>query len=183
MTKGKIGDGNGKVVGVSNCMVLVGVMSDSHDNLEAIRRAVEFFNSKKVKLVLHAGDIISPFTIRVFRELTCPIRAVTGNNDGDLLALRRFFEDKGEVHNFFLSLEVDGVKVAVNHGHYPEVLESLISSGKYDVVVCGHTHERVNKRVGKTLVVNPGETCGYLTGKRSVAILDTEKLQAEIVEI
>ncbi|MEM1657433.1 MAG: metallophosphoesterase [Candidatus Jordarchaeales archaeon] len=168
---------------MSKRMVLVGVMSDSHDNLEAIKRAVEFFNSKKVKLVLHAGDIISPFTIRVFRDLTCPIKAVTGNNDGDLLSLRRFFENKGEIYNFFLSLEVDGVKIAVNHGHYPEVLDSLISSGKYDVVICGHTHEKVNKIVGKTLVVNPGETCGYLTGGRSIAILDTEKLQAEIVEI
>ncbi len=162
---------------------MIGVMSDSHDNMDAIRRAVEFFNSKEVELVIHAGDIISPFTIRAFKELSCPIKAVTGNNDGDLLSLKKFFEGKGEISSFFLSLEMDGVKVAVNHGHYPDILEALIVSGKYDVVICGHTHERVNRKVGNTLVVNPGETCGYLTGKKSVAIVNLRRLQAEIIEI
>lgn len=162
---------------------MIGVMSDSHDNMEAIRRAVDFFNSEGVELVIHAGDIISPFTIRVFKELACPLKAVTGNNDGDLLSLKKFFESKGEINSFFLSLEIDGVKIAVNHGHYPEVLEALITSGRYNVVICGHTHERVNKKVGDTLVINPGETCGYLTGKRSVAILNLKELQAKIIEI
>ena len=48
---------------------MIGIMSDSHDNLTAIRKAVEFFNKKQVKAVLHAGDIISPFTVRAFKEL------------------------------------------------------------------------------------------------------------------
>ncbi len=163
--------------------MLIGVMSDSHDNLDAIRKAVEFFNREKVRLVVHAGDIISPFTIRVFRELACPIKAVTGNNDGDVSTLRKMFENKGEIYTFFFSAEVDGVKIAVNHGHHPELLDAIIASEKYDVVVCGHTHERVNEKRGKVLVLNPGETCGYLTGKRSVAILNTKELQAKIVEI
>ncbi|MBS7287558.1 MAG: metallophosphoesterase [Candidatus Freyarchaeota archaeon] len=158
-------------------------MSDSHDNMEAIRRAVDFFNNEGVELVIHAGDIISPFTMRAFKELACPLRAVTGNNDGDLLSLRKLFEGKGEINSFFLSLEIDGVKIAVNHGHYPEVLEALIASGRYNVVICGHTHERVNKKIGDTLVINPGETCGYLTGKRSIAILNLKELQAKIIEI
>ncbi|MBS7247581.1 MAG: metallophosphoesterase [Candidatus Jordarchaeales archaeon] len=163
--------------------MIIGVMSDSHDNMEAIRRAVEFFNSEGVELVVHAGDIISPFTIRAFRELACPIKAVTGNNDGDFLSLRKLFDGKGEISSFFISLEMSGVKIAVNHGHYPDVLEALITSGKYDVVICGHTHEQVNKKMGSTLVVNPGETCGYLTGKRSVAVLDLREIRAEIIEI
>jgi predicted phosphodiesterase len=40
---------------------MIGIISDSHDNMDAIRRAVEFFNKKEVKAVLHAGDLVSPY--------------------------------------------------------------------------------------------------------------------------
>jgi len=33
---------------------MIGIMSDSHDNLQAIRRAVEIFNSSDIDLVIHA---------------------------------------------------------------------------------------------------------------------------------
>jgi len=38
--------------------MLIGIMADSHDNLPKVRQAVEFFNQKKVALVLHAGDFM-----------------------------------------------------------------------------------------------------------------------------
>jgi len=41
---------------------MIGIMSDSHDHMEAIRAAVEVFNQAGVKLVVHAGDLIAPFT-------------------------------------------------------------------------------------------------------------------------
>ncbi|HNR26026.1 MAG TPA: metallophosphoesterase family protein, partial [Methanobacteriaceae archaeon] len=49
--------------------MLIGIMSDSHDHIEAIRMVVNFFNQKKVDLVLHAGDLISPFTASEFKQL------------------------------------------------------------------------------------------------------------------
>jgi len=162
---------------------LIGVMSDSHDNLSAIRKAVELFNEEEVELVIHAGDIISPFTIREFGKLKCPLKAVTGNNDGDLPTLKKHFSGKGEITAFFLSIELDGRKIAVNHGHYPEILEAVISSKKYDIVIYGHTHEYVNEKRGETLVLNPGESCGYLTGKMTVALLDVKKVSAEIITL
>jgi len=39
----------------------------------------------------------------------------------------------------------------------------------------------IEKR-GRTLVVNPGECCGYLSGKRTVALVDTETMNAELME-
>jgi len=38
------------------------------------------------------------------------------------------------------------------------------------------------QKKGKTLVINPGEVCGYLTGKSTIAILDTTKCDARIIE-
>ena len=37
------------------------------------------------------------------------------------------------------------------------------------------------RRIGSTLVLNPGEACGCLTGRKTVALLDTEALSIEIV--
>jgi len=48
--------------------MIIGLMSDSHDNLPKIKQAVEFFNKKKVKLVLHAGDFVAPFVVRELKE-------------------------------------------------------------------------------------------------------------------
>ncbi|MCK4491079.1 MAG: metallophosphoesterase family protein, partial [Candidatus Altiarchaeales archaeon] len=59
---------------------MIGLMSDSHHHMDAIRGAVEFFNSRGVDLVLHAGDLISPFTAGEFGKLGCRFVAVYGNN-------------------------------------------------------------------------------------------------------
>jgi len=56
-------------------------------------------------------------------------------------------------------------------------------TGKYDIILYGHTHvARVINRDG-TLVVNPGALSGYVSGKRTFAIVDTEKMEANIVDI
>jgi hypothetical protein len=52
----------------------------------------------------------------------------------------------------------------------------------FDVVVRGHTHRAEIVKSG-ALIVNPGEVCGYLTGKQTVALLDVPSLRAEIVEL
>ena len=62
------------------------------------------------------------------------------------------------------------------------IVDSLVGSGIYDVVVRGHTHT-TEMIEGKTLLVNPGEVCGYLSGRRTVALLDLEEIHAEIVEL
>ena len=56
-------------------------------------------------------------------------------------------------------------------------LESL------DVLVSGHTHVAKTYRKGRTLVINPGEACGYLTGKATIAIFDTASLDVQIVQL
>jgi len=50
-------------------------------------------------------------------------------------------------------------------------------------VVSGHTHVAGMERNGKTLVLNPGEVCGYLTGKSTGAIIDTKRMHAHFFEL
>jgi putative phosphoesterase len=162
---------------------MIGIVSDTHDNLDAIRKAVEFFNSQEVSLVLHAGDFVAPFTVREFKNLKCKMLGVYGNNDGERKGLEIAYSEIGAEIKEFVETEVQGKKIALYHGTVTDFLNALIGSGDYAVVVRGHTHVPEIKQQGKTLIINPGEGCGYLTGKKTVCLLDPEKMAATIHEL
>jgi putative phosphoesterase len=163
---------------------MIGIMSDSHDNLEAIKDAVSLFNEKGVSAVLHAGDIVSPFTARAFKELEPKLYFVFGNNEGDRLTIKEWFGEFGaEVCGNFAALEIDGLRIALLHGINDEEVNALAASGDFDVVVRGHTHIAGVVEVQGTPIINPGETAGVLTGKRTVALLDPAALDIEIVDL
>ncbi len=154
----------------------LGIISDTHDNQEAAKKAVEFFKNKGIKTLIHAGDIVAPFTAKLFKDFEH--YAVYGNNDGERFLLSETINIKD-----FQYIEIKEKKIAVYHGTLKHITEALIKSQEYDVVVTGHTHRAIIEKHGRTLHINPGEACGYLTGKRTVAILDIEKMQAEIIEL
>ena len=78
----------------------------------------------------------------------------------------------------FKELEVNGRNIAVIHGTNEALVDALGKSGKYDVVIRGHTHQ-MKVIEGKTMIINPGETCGYLSGEKTVILLDTDDLSWE----
>jgi len=163
---------------------LIGIISDSHDNLTAIRKAVEFFNKKQVKVVLHAGDIISPFTVRAFKELNSKFYFVFGNNDGDRVTLIKRFEEIGGVScGDFGDLTIDGLHIALLHGIDETLVKALAKSGDFDVVIRGHTHDPGVRILEGTPIINPGECSGVLSGKYTVAILEIANLNVEITEL
>jgi putative phosphoesterase len=165
--------------------MLIGLIADTHDNLPMVDRAVKRLNEENVELVLHAGDYVAGFVIPRFKELKAKLIGVFGNNDGDHELLRkRFSENKRlELRGNFAEITADGLKIALLHGGDVELLEALIDQERFDVVVHGHTHTVEIHRKGKTLVVNPGEVCGYLSGKSTLALLDTAKREAKLIEL
>jgi len=164
--------------------MLIGLISDTHDHLTMIERAVAFFNNKKVSTVLHAGDVISPFTARRFKECRSRLILVYGNNDGDRSNLQRVFSEIGAQFYWPAAiLELDGRKVLVLHGEDLKLVEEIAVKNMFDLIVSGHTHEPSVREIGGTLWVNPGEACGYLTGKPTVALYDSSSHRAEIVEV
>lgn len=164
---------------------LVGLMSDTHDNLPLIDKAVKKLNQMDVELVLHAGDYVAGFVVPRLKEVKSRLIGVFGNNDGDRELLKRRFGEYPnlELRGNFAEIMAKGYKIALLHGSDEELMESLIAGGNYDFVVHGHTHNAETYRKAKTLVVNPGEVCGYLTGRPTIALLDTSKRQARIVEL
>ena len=165
--------------------MLIGIISDTHDNLPMVEKAVKKLNEEKVALVLHAGDYISPFVIPKFKALNAKLIGVFGNNDGDHEFLRKRFNEctNCEIRGRFAEVNAEGFKIALLHGDENELLNALINCRGFDAVVHGHSHANVSRINAETLIVNPGEACGYLTGKATMAILDTTKQVAKIVEL
>lgn len=165
----------------------IAVMSDSHDSLENVERAVKIVLERGIRLVVHLGDVISPFTLAKIVSSGLRTIVVLGNNDGEKIGLRRIAERNGsEVHEPPHLLVVSGKKLLLLHGRGSpdetrEFVEALAASGYYDAVLYGHTHIIDNRFVKDTLVLNPGELFGRLSGRASFAILNTRTLDTEIV--
>jgi len=165
--------------------LLVGVISDTHDNLPMIERAVKRLNEEDVGLVLHAGDYVAGFVVPKFKDLHAKLIGVFGNNDGDHEFLKRRFSEneKLELRGNFAEIAAQGLRIVLVHGGDIELLNALIERESFDVVVCGHTHVAEIRRKGRTLIINPGEVCGYVTGRSTLALLDTAKKEARIVDL
>jgi putative phosphoesterase len=164
--------------------MLVGLLSDTHDRLPLIDEAVKKLNQAKVELVLHSGDYVSPFVAANFKQLKVPLIGVFGNNDGDKITLKKKFAEQGkDIRGRFAFVVVDGLRIALLHGDETELMRSLLELESHDVLVSGHTHEPKVCRKGRTLIINPGEACGYLSGKPTIAILDTETLEVKTIEL
>ncbi len=167
----------------------VGVISDTHDQIHRIREAMQIFAAEGVELLVHCGDWVSPFSLRLYADLKVPIKGVFGNNDGDKLTHFAVAKKIGldfHVEEKKLELEVDHRRLVVTHGDFPGIVELLTTCGKYDVVLHGHTHRRVNEKVGKTLSLNPGsfmdKTSDTVKGA-SLAIYDTRTNEAHHMEL
>lgn len=157
----------------------IGVMSDTHDNVPMIRDAVKFFNDNNVEFLIHAGDFIAPFAVAPLDELKCDYIGVFGNNDGEKFGLDK--RSRGKINNPPHSLELNNRKILILHE--PHELFALAKSQVYDIIIYGHTHKPAIERHANTLVINPGECCGWLTGKSTVALISLEEVSAEIVEL
>jgi len=164
--------------------MIVGIIADTHDRLPLLDKAVKRLNEERVELVLHAGDYIAPFVVPHFKPLKADLVGVFGNNDGDKELLKKRFSELGaEIRGRFAEVIVEGLRIAMLHGDEEVLLQSLIHVESHDVIVHGHTHEAKTYRKGETLVINPGETCGYLTGKPTIATLNTQTLDVKIIPL
>jgi len=159
--------------------MIIGVISDTHDNMPMIQRAVELLNARKVAHVIHAGDFTSPFTFRALKQLTCDFTGIYGNNDGERVLLRKLSQQRIFTQPYLL--ELAGRKIVIMHEHH--VVDALADSSHFDLVVYGHTHEPDIRRRGKALIVNPGELGGWLYGRSTIAVANLSTLSAELIEL
>lgn len=168
--------------------MILGVISDSHDDVESLERVLELFQRFGIDELIHLGDLISPFSLDPILSSGIPFRILRGNNDAEVLLALRSVERGGIYHQSPVEMDLDGAKLLLFHGFGDSELTkftaiSLASSGRFDFVLYGHTHEVHVEEIGDTLVVNPGELCGKLSGRKTAALLDIEAKKVEVLDL
>ena len=190
----------------------IGIISDTHDDVENVQSAIEIFNAEKVTHVIHAGDYIFPGIVLEFKKLDAKFIGVLGNNDGERVhLLKNFLAIGGELKGELGEVELDGVIFGIYHGTDEQLKKKLVDSGKYDVIITGHTHRieipsvhsttinpndekqqdgnKIRKNGGQTLVLNPGtahrkiDTISGAFIEGGIIIFDTENKDYKFVNL
>ncbi len=161
----------------------IGIISDTHDHHANVLKAIEIFKNEHVEYIFHAGDMVSPFTAKAFDEVkNVKFIAIFGNNDGEKFMLEKVIEGfGGEIHRDPYRGQVGGKKIFMTHK--PKLVDEAAASGKYDIIIYGHTHFKDIRTVGKTLIINPGEATDWVCGKGGLVILDTDSLAIKEMEL
>tara|TARA_B100001741_G_C16392213_1_gene523005 strand:- start:339 stop:830 length:492 start_codon:yes stop_codon:yes gene_type:complete len=157
----------------------IGVVSDTHNNLNNIKKIIALFNEKKVDLVIHTGDISNAKTLENFSSLNSKLIGVYGNNDRNEIGLdeicNKYSFDFQEPPNF---IKIENRNIAIFHE--PEKIdETLKENPSIDIVLHGHTHRYRNENSNGVLIFNPGESAGLQKGSNAIGILNTRSLKAK----
>jgi putative phosphoesterase len=160
----------------------VGLMADSHDRVPAVAELLRLMREAGATMVLHVGDYVSPLVLKPFEDLHMTLQGVFGRNDGDPQGLlSRAGAGFGlEIFESPHSFEVAGHQILLVH----DIGDTQKRSVKaHSVIIHGFTHQQSMKEQGDSLVVNPGEACGWMFGTPGGAILDLETKQVEFVTL
>ena len=161
----------------------IGILSDTHNNTENLKRALTIFRREGVETLIHCGDMTTAKTAVHLAGFT--LVYVHGNMDANPIAIRRaLFElnPSSVAANHFSGELIPGVRVAATHSHIPGKLDSLIRDG-YNYVFHGHTHRRRDEIIGPTRVINPGALGGAQHEPRSICILDLKTGQSRFINL
>lgn len=162
--------------------MLVGVIADSHDQMERIRQAVHILGERGIGTVIHVGDFVAPFALIPFVEAGFRFYAIFGNNDGEIRGLRRKAEAIGGIQDGPYRFEIEGKKFLLNHTPLSD--EQLAAErNRSDFVIFGHTHLVEHRRLGDLSIINPGELCGWVEGRATFAILNVASGELDLVEL
>jgi putative phosphoesterase len=162
--------------------MLVGLIADTHDRLPAIAELVRQMQAAGAGMVLHAGDYCSPFALRAFEEAHVSLAGVFGRNDGDPqgLVTRAQSAFGAELFESPHSFEIGGRRILLVHD-IGDVNKRSVAS--HEIVIHGSTHQQEMKTRGDTLIVNPGEGCGWLYGTPSAALLELDSREVQFLTL
>jgi uncharacterized protein len=161
----------------------IAIVSDSHDQIPNLRSAVTLANERGCALLIHCGDLISPFMLEELAAFAGAVHLVYGNNIGDQHLISSACSSRFPTlthHGILGAVEAGGRKIAFTH--YPQLARGLAVQGNFDLVCCGHNHRYRVEKIGGSLLVNPGELLGK-DAQPSFLVLDCATLEVERLEV
>lgn len=193
--------------------MLIGIISDIHSNIYGLKAVLH--KLQKTDIIICAGDITGYYTFvnEVFTELkNNKIQFIKGNFDNflfsDSFKNKIIQESVNYTKNVItlenleliknaktkLSLKIDSKQIKVFHGSPWKIDEYINPNYKSfekfklinaDLIILGHTHKPMIKKIGQTIIVNPG-SCGQprdYDDRASCAIYDTKTCEVNIFRI
>ncbi|TXT30051.1 MAG: phosphodiesterase [Planctomycetota bacterium] len=161
--------------------MIIGVLSDIHDNLANLRSALRILQNGGAAELVFCGDFCSPIPARELASFAGPIHCVLGNGDGDPLTIAGFANHTHlKLYGPYADIEVGGSRIAITH--YPIYGQALARTGDYAAVFSGHTHEYRQEQFGNCVWLNPGEVMGW-KGRPTCATYDTSSRLVQRLEI
>ena len=150
------------------------VFSDSHGNIEHMRRAVE---QERPDQILHLGDVMRDAVELSVAYPNIPLELVPGNCDyaTDVPAQKILF--------------FEGRRILMTHGHIYHVKLGIGQAvraaveANVDILLFGHTHEAFGCQQDGLWVMNPGTIRGGLVPTCGVIRLEGDHTSCEILEI
>ena len=186
----------------------IGIVSDIHCNAAGLARALELMG--RVDALFCLGDSVYEYrfgneVVRMLKE--CSAEVIQGNHeegffgpsgararsragiDPDLAAWLA-----GRPHRRLLT--IGGKRLLLVHStpweprgayvHPESALFARFAEAEADIVLYGHTHRQLVRRVGRVLVINPGSAGEARDsgngGQLSCAVLDTTSEEVELVD-
>lgn len=160
-------------------MPKIAVISDVHDNLANLGKALTYINNQLIDYLICTGDLQSPEAWAELNKLNIPVFAVKGNAD-DALDLSQF--SKLKIWQGFGEIELNGKKIVFSH--YPEVIKKVLEQKPqyYQLALHGHSHKPWEENYQGTKILNPGNVANVRYNP-TFAIIDLDNLQAQLILI
>lgn len=167
----------------------IGLLSDTHiPQVEKKLPATLTEAFQGVDLILHAGDIYTPSVLDDL-ELIAPVFAAMGDDDYDI---EETVADKRVKEMHILELEGQTLWLVHVQPYYLKTNgeqngSNSAQDGMPNIIVFGHAHYPMAKRVDNILYINPGSPTflHYRRGLGTVGILDidSDKADARILQL
>lgn len=158
----------------------LGILSDTHNQLDRTRVAVQLLRDHGAEALIHCGDVTTPPIVEICSVL--PLWFVFGNNDADEVPPLR---EAAAAHGA-TCLEWGGVitlhgkRVAVTHGHLRTEVRKLLAE-RPNYLLSGHSHIASDSTAESVRRINPGAL--HRARVYTVALLELESDELKCLSV
>ncbi|MDL2311197.1 phosphodiesterase [Peptostreptococcaceae bacterium OttesenSCG-928-C18] len=163
----------------------IGVISDTHGDIVQTKKAIEYLSD--CEYIIHCGDVLyhgprndlpanyNPKDLATYLSELDNIIYIRGNCDSDVdeMVIKKDLSHKWRL------IEIEDYKIYAVHG-YEEIEQERIKKAeglKANIIVSGHTHVKMLKKVNNIILINPGSTTIPKDGSCSVAKIEGDTIK------
>jgi putative phosphoesterase len=158
----------------------LGILSDTHNQLERTRVAVQLLIDAGAEALVHCGDFTHANVLELCAARPCYF--VFGNNDDFTIAelKRTAMVTRAQCLQWGGEVELAGKRIAITHGHMPGEVRRLLAA-KPDYLLSGHSHIANDSRTATVRRINPGAL--HRAKSFSIAVLDLVRDEVRFIEV